>query len=112
MSVRIKKYGNRKLYDENASSYLSMLDVADLAANDGDVVVKCDRTGRDLTIETLARALYERLKDYYDEDNFMSNGNPENPFSPKELIKLIVKVPGKRTKITSVVKTPTKRSGK
>ena len=59
--------------------------------------VVCDRTGRDLTLETLSRALNERLKDYFDEDQFLKTGrNKPLPFSPSELIKLIASVPARK----------------
>jgi Uncharacterized protein conserved in bacteria len=58
----IKKYANRKLYDVAKARYISMLDLASLVAFEEDVMVIDDRTERDITIETLARALYERIK--------------------------------------------------
>ncbi len=60
--VRVRKYANRKMYDEERSAYLSMLDLSDLVARGKEVQVVCDLTGNDLTVECLARALYERLK--------------------------------------------------
>ena len=99
MSLKIKRYANRKLHAEGDVEYLSMLEVADRSVKekDGDVQVVCDRTGRDLTLETLSRALNERLKDYFDEDQFLKTGrNKPLPFSPSELIKLIASVPPRR----------------
>jgi polyhydroxyalkanoate synthesis regulator protein len=94
MALRIKKYGNRKLYDEGASSYISMLDLAKLVSKDNNVVVTCDRTGRDLTLETLARALYERLKTYSDEDVFLRTGsNRPQLFSVSKLTSLLALLP-------------------
>ncbi len=58
----IRKYGNRKLYDETSARYVSMVELSDLVAEGSRVKVTCDLTGNDLTVETLARALYERSK--------------------------------------------------
>jgi polyhydroxyalkanoate synthesis regulator protein len=58
----IKKYGNRKLYDEGQASYISMVELSDLVYQGDRVEVVCDLTGRDLTLESLGRSLYERLK--------------------------------------------------
>ena len=59
---KITKYANRKLYDEESVSYVSMLELSDLVAAGARVVVTCDLTGQDITLETLSRALYERVK--------------------------------------------------
>jgi polyhydroxyalkanoate synthesis regulator protein len=59
---RITKYANRKLYDEESVSYVSMLELSDLVAGGARVAVTCDVTGQDITLETLSRALYERVK--------------------------------------------------
>jgi polyhydroxyalkanoate synthesis regulator protein len=58
----IKKYGNRKLYDEGRASYISMVELSDMVYQGDRVEVVCDLTGRDLTLESLGRSLYERLK--------------------------------------------------
>lgn len=62
MKTEIRKYTNRKLYDEGRASYISMLDLSDMVAAGARVRVTCDRTGDDITVIVLARALYERLK--------------------------------------------------
>jgi hypothetical protein len=62
--MKITRYGNRKLYNSATASYVSMLELSDLVANGGQIEVVCDRTGRDLTLLTLTRLLYERLKAY------------------------------------------------
>lgn len=89
MSVVIRKYENRKLYNEEKSQYLSMLELATLAAKRDDLKVVCDRTGRDLTLETLARALYERIK----ESSLRTSGLGPDPFPARALTKLIALVP-------------------
>ena len=92
MAVRIKRYENRKLYDEGSSSYISVLELSDLAAKEAagncDVKVICDRTGEDVAVKILSRALYERLKSYLAEGN-----NTEPPFPASVLVRLIAKVP-------------------
>jgi len=105
MTVTIKKYANRKLYDEEASAYLSMLELSDLAAKNPDIRVTCDRTGRDITLETLSRALYERLKAYAGEDAGVSSNiksNWSSPFPAADLAKLIARVPSKMIPLKKV----------
>jgi len=60
-----KKYTNRKHYDLDRGRYVSLLDVGDVIAEGEEIVVICDRTGRDLTFETLARILHERTRAYF-----------------------------------------------
>jgi polyhydroxyalkanoate synthesis regulator protein len=97
MPIQVKKYVNRKLHRTGDTKYLSMLALADLVVEDGDVQVICDRTGRDLTLETLSRALYERLKDYGDESSFLESGsNKPPPFDVSELVRLISLVPARK----------------
>ena len=61
--VQVKKYGNRKIYSETTGSYVTMLELSDFVAEGRRVQVTCDQTGKDLTVESLARALYERVRD-------------------------------------------------
>lgn len=110
MKYTIKKYANRKLHLEGTVKYLTMLDLSDLAAKitfqiqdrhlgeDKDVLqVICDRTGRDLTLETLSRALYERLKRYCDEDQYVETKRDKPaPFAAKSLMALIAMVPSSK----------------
>ena len=62
-TVRVKKYQNRKIYSEATGAYITMLELSDLVADGKVVQVTCDATGKDLTLESLARALYERVRD-------------------------------------------------
>ena len=97
MTVQIVKYVNRKLHVEGQSKYLSMLELSDLAAKESDLRVVCDRTGLDITLETLSRALYERLKKYNDEDRFVESGRRKPaPFPVKSLTKLMSLVPRRK----------------
>jgi len=61
-TISVRKYGNRKLYDEDRASYISMVELAEIVAEGNKVVVTCDLTQDDITLETLARAYYEVLK--------------------------------------------------
>ena len=60
---RIKRYGNRKLYDLDAKRYVTLEDVAGMVASGHDVEVIDQRTGEDLTSLTLAQVLLEGLKE-------------------------------------------------
>lgn len=103
MALKIKRYANRKLHAEGDVKYLSMLEVADRAVKEAKdnnrpvIEVVCDRTGRDLTLETLSRALYERLKDYGDEARFLETGrNKPAPFEAAELVRLLAVMPARK----------------
>lgn len=98
MAAQIKKYANRKLHRVGDSKYLSMLELSDLAAKEkDDIQVVCDRTGQDITLETLSRALCERLKAHRDETRFLETGRAKSlPFSPSELTRLIGLVPARK----------------
>lgn len=94
MPAVIKKYVNRKLHREGDSKYISMLEVSVAAVEDPELKVICDRTGRDLTLQTLARALYERLKDHDNEDRYLEKGRKRpDPFPPEEIIRLLARIP-------------------
>jgi polyhydroxyalkanoate synthesis regulator protein len=87
MPFRIVKYENRKLYDSETAKYVSMLELSDLVVERGEVIVISDRTGKDITLQTLCHALYARLKTVVNDES----GNP--PFLPSELIALIKQTP-------------------
>lgn len=67
-----RKYPNRKFYDDERGQYVSVKEIARTVKGGSDVEVTCDRTGRDLTLEVLARILYEEVRarglaaSYYD----------------------------------------------
>jgi nickel-dependent lactate racemase len=87
MPFRIVKYENRKLYDAETTKYVSMLELSDLVAERGDVVVISDRTGRDITLQTLCYALYARLK------TVVTDESSTPPFPASEVVKLIQQTP-------------------
>jgi polyhydroxyalkanoate synthesis regulator protein len=83
-----QKYDNRKLYDTDTGEYVSMLELSDVVAAGEAVRVTHYRTQRDVTLETLARSLYERLS-----DRRVSAGQP---FEPACLSVLFAKVRRRR----------------
>lgn len=83
-----QKYDNRKLYDTETGEYVSMMELSDVVASGARVRVTHYRTGRDLTLETLARSLYERLTD--------RDASGGQPFEPARLASLFAKVRRRR----------------
>ena len=60
--IHVKKYANHKLYVIEEARYVSMLELSSMVAAGAAPIVTRDEDGADRTIETLGRALYERLK--------------------------------------------------
>jgi len=60
---RIKRYGNRKLYDLDAKRYVTLEELAAMVASGLDIEVIDQRTGEDLTSLTLVQVLLEGLKE-------------------------------------------------
>ena len=58
-AIIVKKYGNRRLYDTEASRYLTQDELADRIREGEDVVVIDAKTGDDLTQGTLAQIIME-----------------------------------------------------
>ena len=81
--VLVKKYGNRKIYSETTGAYVTMLELSDLVAEGRSVKVTDDQTGKDLTVESLARMLYERVRD--------RNPGPRDP-APADFERLIAMI--------------------
>jgi polyhydroxyalkanoate synthesis repressor PhaR len=59
----IKKYGNRRLYDTEASSYITLEDLARLIKAGRDVKVIDAKTSQDLTKSVLLQIISEQEKD-------------------------------------------------
>jgi polyhydroxyalkanoate synthesis repressor PhaR len=59
MAVVIKKYGNRRLYDSEASRYVTLGEVATKIRKGAEVRVVDAKTGADLTQPTLAQVILE-----------------------------------------------------
>jgi polyhydroxyalkanoate synthesis repressor PhaR len=62
MARLIKRYENRKLYDTEASEYVSLSDIANLVRSGDTVRVVDNATGRDLTAQTLTQIILEEGK--------------------------------------------------
>jgi polyhydroxyalkanoate synthesis repressor PhaR len=60
---RIRRYGNRKLYDVAAKSYVSIEDLARLIVAGEEVHVEDQRTGSDITSVVLAQVVLDGLRD-------------------------------------------------
>lgn len=58
----IKRYGNRKLYDVEASAYVSLEDIAALIRGGETVEVLDNVTGEDITAQTLTQVVLEEGK--------------------------------------------------
>lgn len=58
----IKRYGNRKLYDVEASNYVSLEDVAGLIRGGETVQVVDNVTGEDITAQTLTQIVLDEGK--------------------------------------------------
>ena len=63
VTVVIKKYGNRRLYDSSNSKYVNLDDIAELIRAGKDVQVVDAKTGQDLTRVTLTQIITEDAKD-------------------------------------------------
>jgi polyhydroxyalkanoate synthesis repressor PhaR len=63
MARTIKRYDNRKLYDTEASSYVSQADIAELVRNGETVRIIDNSTGEDLTAQTLTQIILEEGKE-------------------------------------------------
>jgi len=62
MARLIKRYDNRKLYDTEASEYVSLGDIAELVRGGETVRIVDNATGRDLTAQTLTQVILEEGK--------------------------------------------------
>jgi len=62
MERLIKRYDNRKLYDTEVSSYVSLSDVADLVRGGETVRIEDNVSGKDLTAQTLTQIILEEGK--------------------------------------------------
>ncbi len=60
-TVLLKKYGNRRLYDTNASRYVTLHEVEEMVQRGTDVQVVDAKSGQDLTKEILVQIILESL---------------------------------------------------
>jgi polyhydroxyalkanoate synthesis regulator protein len=77
----IKKYPNHKHYDSEMGAYVSMRELGVIAVSGGGLKVVDDRTGADVTLDALARSLYDHVRD--------RDHAEKAPFEPSELVRLI-----------------------
>src|SRR5271166_500228 len=63
VTVVIKKYGNRRLYDSSSSKYINLDDIAEFVRAGKDVQVVDAKSGQDLTRVTLTQIITEDAKD-------------------------------------------------
>jgi len=59
MTIVIKRYQNRKLYNTQSKKYVTLEEIEDLIKNDQDIIVIDNRTGKDLTAITLSQIIFE-----------------------------------------------------
>lgn len=57
--ITIKKYANRRLYNTDASTYVTLEDLAEMVKNGTDFVVKDAKTGDDITRSVLTQIIFE-----------------------------------------------------
>ena len=62
MTRLIKRYGNRKMYDTQASRYVTLDRVAELVREGEDLHIVDNDTGEDLTAVTFAQIIFEEEK--------------------------------------------------
>jgi len=62
-TVLIKKYNDRRLYDTNASRYVTLEDIARMVRQGVDVEVRDRRSGKDVTSITLTQIIVEDARD-------------------------------------------------
>jgi polyhydroxyalkanoate synthesis repressor PhaR len=62
MALLIKRYGNRKLYDTQASRYVTLDGIAELVRAGQDLRIVDNDSGEDLTAVTFAQIIFEEEK--------------------------------------------------
>ena len=60
--ITIKKYANRRLYNTETSTYVTLDDLAAMVRNDKDFVVYDANTGDDITPTVLKQIIVERAR--------------------------------------------------
>ena len=58
----IRRYSNRKLYDTQASHYVTLAQIAAIIRAGDDIQVVAKDTGKDITAATMAQILFEEAK--------------------------------------------------
>ena len=84
-----RKYPNRKFYDDERGQYVSAKEIAGVVRGGSDVEVTCDRTGRDLTREVLARILYDEVRARGLATKYYEGGRATFPVTVADMTRLI-----------------------
>lgn len=58
----IKRYQNRKLYDTDASCYVTLDEIAEMIQQGEEVMVVANRDQKDITAATLTQIIFEKQK--------------------------------------------------
>ena len=58
----IKRYQNRKLYDTDASCYVTLDEIAEMIQQGEEVTVVDNRNQKDITAATLTQIIFEKQK--------------------------------------------------
>ena len=58
--IIVKKYANRRLYNTDTSSYVTLDHLADMIKRDEEFVVRDAKTGEDITRSVLAQIIFEK----------------------------------------------------
>lgn len=64
MPIIIKRYRNRKLYNTESKSYITLKGIEDLIKQKAEVRIIDNPSGRDITAATLSQIIYELEKNY------------------------------------------------
>ena len=71
--ILIKKYSNRKLYDTSKSCYVTLEELGDDIINDVDILVIDNKTKEDITSQTVAKYIFEKiLKGIESQEDYIS----------------------------------------
>lgn len=60
--IRLKKYANRRLYDTQRSTFVSLNQVAEMIKQGQEVEIRDDKTGEDVTAFILTQIVLEEVK--------------------------------------------------
>ena len=64
MPVLVKRYQNRKLYNTQSKSYITLEELADLVREEQEIKVIDNKTGKDITAVTLSQIIFEVEKNH------------------------------------------------
>ena len=64
MPVLIKRYQNRKLYNTQSKSYITLEELADIVREEQEIKVIDNKTGKEITAVTLSQIIFEVEKNH------------------------------------------------